>query len=93
MWEEKGMAEDEMVGWHHQVNGYELEQAPGVDDGQRSLVCCSPWGRNESDSTEWTELKVIFTSSRDQHTDVFGENMIQPATSFKNICFEIILVS
>ena len=52
MWEEKGMAEDEMVGWHHQVNGYELEQAPGVDDGQRSLVCCSPWGRNESDMTE-----------------------------------------
>ena len=71
MWEEKGMTEDEMVGWHHQVNGYELEQAPGVDDGQRSLVCCSPSGRKESDSTEWTELKVIFTSSRDQDTDVF----------------------
>ena len=52
MWEEKGMAEDEMVGWHHQVNGYELEQAPGVDDGQRSLVCCSPWGHKESDTTE-----------------------------------------
>jgi len=52
MWEEKGMTEDEMVGWHHQVNGYELEQAPGVDDGQRSLVCCSPSGRKESDSTE-----------------------------------------
>ena len=36
------MIEDEMVGWHHQCNGHEFEQAPGVDDGQESLVCCSP---------------------------------------------------
>ena len=40
--EEKGMTEDEMVGWHHWFNGHELEQAPGVGDGQGSLVCCSP---------------------------------------------------
>ena len=42
--EEKGMTEDEMVGWHHRFNGHEFEQAPGVGHGQGSLVCCSPWG-------------------------------------------------
>ena len=51
--EEKGMIEDEMVRWHHWLDRYESEQAPGVDDRQRSLVCCSPWGRKESDTTEW----------------------------------------
>ena len=40
--EEKGITEDEMVGWHHQLNGHELEQTPGVGDGQGSLGCCSP---------------------------------------------------
>ena len=51
--EEKGTTEDEMVGWHHQLDGHESEQALGVGDGQGSLVCCSPWGRKESDMTEW----------------------------------------
>ena len=46
------MTEDEMVGWHHQLDGHESEQAPGVGNGQGSLVCCSPWGRKESDTTE-----------------------------------------
>ena len=50
--EEKGMIEDEMVGWHHRFNAHEFEQAPGVGDGQGSLVCCSPWGRKESETTE-----------------------------------------
>ena len=55
--EEKGMTEDEMVGWHHWLDGHESEQAPGVGDGQGSLVCCSPWGHKESD---WaTELYWI----------------------------------
>ena len=44
--------EDEMVGWHHQLNGHEFEQALGVGDGQGSLVCCSPWGHKESDTAE-----------------------------------------
>jgi len=44
--------EDEIVGWHHRLDGHEFEQAPGVDDGQGSLVCCSPWGHKESDMTE-----------------------------------------
>ena len=42
--EEKGTTKDEIVGWHHQLNGREFEQAPGVGDGQGSLACCSPWG-------------------------------------------------
>ena len=57
-WEEKGMTEGEMVGWHHQLNGHEFEQTPGVGDGPRSLACCSPWGRKELDTPEqlnWTE--------------------------------------
>ena len=52
MQEGKGTAEDEMVGWHHQPDGPEFEQAPGVGDGQGSLACCSPWDRQESDMTE-----------------------------------------
>ena len=46
------MTEDEMVGWHHLLSGHELEQAPGVGQGQGSLECCSPWGRRELDMTE-----------------------------------------
>ena len=39
-----------MIGWHHQLNGQEFEQTPGDREGQGSLVCCSPWGRKESDT-------------------------------------------
>ena len=46
------MTEDEMVGWHHQLNGHEFEQALGVGDGQERLVSCSPWGHKELDMTE-----------------------------------------
>ena len=52
MQKEKGMSEDEMVGWHHQLNGHEFEQAPGFGDGQGRLACCAPWGGKESDTTE-----------------------------------------
>ena len=57
--QEKGMTEDEMVGWLHRLNGREFEQAPGVGDGPGSLACCSQWGHKMSDMTErlnWTEL-------------------------------------
>ena len=50
--EEKGMREDEMAGWHQQLDGHESEWAPGVGDGQRSLACCSPWGHKESEMAE-----------------------------------------
>ena len=46
------MTEDEMVGWHHQLDGLEFEQAPEVGDGQGSLACSSPWGHKELDMTE-----------------------------------------
>ena len=57
--QEKGMTEDEMVGWHHWLDGHEFEQAPGVGDGQGSLACHSPWGHKESDVTElnWTPFQ------------------------------------
>ena len=58
-----GMTEDEMFGWHHQLNGYEFEQVLGVGDGQGSLAGCSPWGRKESDMTEqlnWTDIPFKF---------------------------------
>ena len=50
--EEKGMTGNEMVGWHHRLDGHEFEQAQRVGDGQGSLVCCNPWGRKEWDMTE-----------------------------------------
>ena len=61
--EEKGMTVDEMVGWHHWLEGHEFEQAPGVGDGQGSLVCCSPWGHKESDTTKWLNSNVNFESA------------------------------
>ena len=45
------MTEDEMVEWHHRLNGHKFEQTLGVGEGQRSLVCCSPWDRKESEAT------------------------------------------
>ena len=50
--EEKGLRENEMTGWHLWLNGHEFGQTLGDSEGQGSLVCCSPWGRNESDMTE-----------------------------------------
>ena len=66
--EEKGMTEDEMVGWHHWLDGHEFEQPPGVGDGQGKLACCSAWGCNESDTTEWlnwTELNGSWEAVKD----------------------------
>ena len=62
--EEKGMTEDEMVGWHPRLKRHEFEQALGVGDGQGSLACCSPWGCKESDTTElnWTEATQMVSA-------------------------------
>ena len=46
------MTKDKMVGWHYRLNAHEFEQALGVGDKQGNLVCCSPWGRKESDMSE-----------------------------------------
>ena len=58
--EEKGMTENEMVGWRHRLNAHEFEQALGVGDRQGSLVCCCPWGHKESETTElnWSDFKT-----------------------------------
>ena len=58
------MTEDEMVGWHHCLNGHESEKTPGAGDGQGDLGCCSPWGCKELDRTEQlnrTEMKLLAT--------------------------------
>ena len=47
------MTEDEMVGWHHRLNGHEFEQTPGDSEEQGSLECCSPWGLKESDNNKY----------------------------------------
>ena len=58
--EKKGITEDDMVGWHHWLDGHEFEQAPGVGDGQGSLACCSSWGCKETRLSDWTELSSIW---------------------------------
>ena len=63
--EEKGITEDEMVAWHHRLDGHEFEQALGVGDGQGGLACCSPWGCKELNMIEWlnwTDLAIIYFS-------------------------------
>ena len=56
--EEHGATEDEMVGWHHRLNGHESEQMPGDSEGQGSPACCNPWGHKAWDVTEWLN-KII----------------------------------
>ena len=58
--EEKGMTEDEMVGWHHQLNGHGFGWTLGAGDGQGGLACCGSRGHKESDTTDWTELGWVF---------------------------------
>ena len=75
--EEKGMTEDERVGWHHWLNGHELEQTLGDGEGQGSLAYYSPRGRKESDTTEWlnwTELNTVkgFSVVSEAEVDVFS---------------------
>ena len=55
------MTENKMVGWHHQLNGHEFEQAPGDGEGQGDVACCSPWGHKELDITE--QLIFFFSAS------------------------------
>ena len=57
--EEKGTTEDEMAGWHHQLDAHESGLTPGVGDGQGGLACCDSWGHKESDTTEWLNWTLI----------------------------------
>ena len=65
------MTEDEMVGWHHSLDGYEFEQTSGDGEGQGNLVCCSLWGCKESDMTERPNNKEM-TSKQQQRSDFGG---------------------
>ena len=81
--EEKKTTENEIVGWHHRLDGHEFEQPLGIGDGQGSLVCCSPWGCRESETTEWLNWTDDLSNShvriweleqkkaKHQRTDVF----------------------
>ena len=62
--EEKGTTEDGMVGWPHWLDGHEFEQAPGIGDEQGSLVCCSPWGHKESDTTKWLNWTICIEQNQ-----------------------------
>ena len=77
--EEKGSTEDEMVGWHHWLNGHEFEWTLGVGDGQGGLVCYSPRGRKESDMTErlkWTEIFLFpLKSEASLNTEFFAHSV------------------
>ena len=81
--EEKGTTEDEMAGWHHQLDGHEFEWTPGAGDGPGGLACCDSWGRKESDMTEWlnwTELNwtvpgklgIVITLHREGRNKIGG---------------------
>ena len=64
------MTKDEMVGWHHQLDGHEFEQAPGVGDGQGSLACCSPWGCKELDMTEQMNYLIYSIQTEQSYMNV-----------------------
>ena len=64
------MTEDEMVGWHHQLNGHEFEQALGDGEGQGGLACCSPWGHKESDTTEGLNNNMMIMEDRSKPAPV-----------------------
>ena len=72
--EQKGMTEDEMVGCHHRLNGYEFEQSLGVGDGQEGLASCSPWSHKESDTTE--QLNWIELNSSEEYTKIESLNRL-----------------
>ena len=75
------MTEDEMVGWHHQLDGHEFDQAPGVGDGQGGLVCSSPWGRKDLDMTE-RQCKEIEENNRMRKTRISSRKLEIPREVF-----------
>ena len=78
------MTEDEMVVWHHRLNGHEFEQALGDGEGQGSLVCCSPWGRKEMDTIErWKNNNRPVTSPlHASETSVVIQDIAFPSSFF-----------
>ena len=68
---EKGTTEDEMVGWHHQLNGHRFGWTPGIGDGQGGLACCGSWGHKEWDTTEWLNWTELHYIVKDSDREVF----------------------
>ena len=86
--EEKGTTEDEMVGWHHWLNGCEFEWTPGVGDGQGGLECCNSWSHKESDTTKWLNWTDIRMNEKPfQHTH-FGYTCENTHTTLKYLVNE-----
>ena len=81
------MTEDEMVGWHHQLDGHEFEQAPGVGDGQGSPACCSLWGHKESDTTKRLNGTELMKYCSSQHWTLLPS----PVTSMTGVVFVLAL--
>ena len=77
-----GVTKDEMLGWHHWLNGYEFEQTPGVNGGHRSLVSCSPWGRKQWDTTDqliiWTVDQQYMTVAKTRLTSLLALKFHEP---------------
>ena len=81
--EEKGTTEDEMAGWHHQLDGRESEWTPEVGAGQGGLACCDSWGHKESDTTErlnWTELKILYCHVKTSYHQLSLQSFQNPAS-------------
>ena len=75
------MTEAEMVGWHHQLNGHEFEQAPGDGEGQGSLACCSPWGHKELDTNEqMSNTTTVNKYNMNPHCQTPGLKELSPLT-------------
>ena len=72
--EEKGTTEDEIAGWHHQLDGHEFEWTLVVGDGQGGLACCNSWGRKESDTTEWLNWTELNWEPRQRISHLFDDN-------------------
>ena len=82
---EKGTMEDEMAGWHHQLDGPEFEWTPGDGDGQGGLVCCNSWGHKESDMTEqlnWTELNWWLPSCYNDRAGKLQQRLCGPTNTY-----------
>ena len=91
--QEKRPTEYEMVGWHHRLDEDEFEQALGLGDGQGSLLCCSPWGRKESDMTEqlnWTEREKIESWTTRDLTGKETEFLSDCITCAKYPCWHVL---
>ena len=82
--EEKGMTEDEMIGWHHWLSGHGFGWTPGVADGQGGLACCSSWGRKESDTpSDWTEHSIVY---------MYHSFLIHSSASGHLGCFHVLII-